>query len=361
MSSLVKVYTALPRAIQILDGVFNGNGPIRSLSAAYTEITGDRKITGKMEDCNFERMALYCNGENARFTEAINSGTFAKVLGTAINRQLVAEYRRGSVYTIWKKIAKVVSSTDFRSRTSVRFGGYGDLPIVAEGDPYTALISPADESVTYPVSKRGGIEEITLEAFRNDDVGAFKRIPRRLADAANRTLSHFVLGFLEQNPVVYDGVNLFHATHGNLGSGVLSAVSLEAGKVAMRKQKELGSGDPLGVPPKSILVPFDLEEQANNLFKRATNQDKTFQQSHPLDVLPVWYWTDTNDWCLAADPNDCPTIEVAFIDGQEDPELFLSDNPTQGSLFSHDTLTYKIRHAYGAAVVDYRGLYKSVN
>jgi len=38
----------------------------------------------------------------------------------------------------------------------------------------------------------------------------------------------------------------------------------------------------------------------------------------------------------------------------------VQDNPTVGSLFASDKITYKIRHIYGGAVTDFRGLYKAV-
>jgi hypothetical protein len=77
-------------------------------------------------------------------------------------------------------------------------------------------------------------------------------------------------------------------------------------------------------------------------------------------VLAVWYWQDANDWAMAADSNDVESIEVGFLDGNEEPELFVNDSPNSGSMFSNDQLTWKIRHIYGGAVKDYRGLYKSV-
>jgi hypothetical protein len=77
-------------------------------------------------------------------------------------------------------------------------------------------------------------------------------------------------------------------------------------------------------------------------------------------VVPVWYWTDANDWALSADKNDIPSIEIGFLDGNEEPELFVQDNPTNGSMFASDKLTYKIRHIYGGTPVDFRGLYKGV-
>ncbi len=339
------------KASQMLDAFFDPNNiAVRSFREAYQASTGDMKVTGRTRDC-----------EPITFREAIGSGTWASGLGDSITRAMLKEYRGSDLFGIWRKIAKIGPPIrDFRTQERVRYGGYGDLPAVAENAAYAALTTPTDEKATYALSKRGGTETITLEAITNDDVGAIQNIPKKLAKAAERTLAKFVLGFLKSNPVIYDGNPLFDVLHNNLGSAALSAASVAAARSAMVKQTEPGSGDQIGQPPVSLLVPFDLEEVAFNLFQRGTNNDKTFVERMALEVVPVWDWLDPSDWVIAADPQELPCIEMGFYNGQEDPELFLQDSPIQGSLFSNDQLKYKIRHIYGGTVTDYRGLYKSV-
>ena len=83
-------------------------------------------------------------------------------------------------------------------------------------------------------------------------------------------------------------------------------------------------------------------------------------QALTMNIIPVWYWTDANDWVTVADPADIPGVEVGFLDGKEEPELFVQDSPTSGSMFSADKLTYKVRHIYGGAVCDFRCATKAV-
>ena len=99
-----------------------------------------------------------------------------------------------------------------------------------------------------------------------------------------------------------------------------------------------------------------------NLFNRNTNLDKTFQQTLNMDVIAVPYWTDTNDWHLAADPAIMPMLGIDFLDGREDPELFVQDLPNVGSLFNNDMITYKMRHIYGGNILvdGFKGLTKAV-
>lgn len=338
------------KAAVLLDRFFSREGGVRSFRECYIEITGDKRLTGRIENCDLVRMR-----------ESLDTDLWSNVFANSVNRRMVAEYRRGGVYSVWRKLVKIAGNVnDFRTQERVRYGGYGALPTVNQGAAYLALPSPPGEKASYAVSKRGGIESLTLEMVKNDDVQAIRAIPTRLSEAAQRTLNDFVMDFLRTNPVIYDGVALFDAAHGNLGNAALSAVGMEGARTAMRKQTELGSGQRLRITPRFLWVPLDQEETGFNIFRRGTNNDKTFVQSMDVEVVPVLDWTDTNDWCASADPESCPTIELAFLDGQEEPELFMQDHPSAGSLFSHDQVTMKIRHIYGGAVVDYRGLYKSV-
>lgn len=321
-----------------------------SFKEVYVHITGDNRVTGFTRNC-----------DQVRLREALSSASFSDVLGDSITRRMIADYRSQTVYDIWRKLATVTNVNDFRTQERTRFGGYGDLPAVAESGAYTALTSPTDEAANYAVSKRGGTEKVTLEMIKNDDVGAIQRIPIKLARAAKRTLGKFVLDFVRTNPVIYDGVALFHATHNNLTTAALDATSLAAARLAVKTQAEFGiGGDQIGVPARYLWVPDQLEEAAWNLFRRNTENDKTFVQSLNLEVVPVWYWTDANDWAISVDPDDVPIIEIGFLDGQQEPELFVQDNPTVGSMFTNDELTYKIRHVYGGNALDYRGVHKAV-
>jgi len=316
---------------------------VHSFKECYIEITGDKRVTGRIGDA-----------DQSRLTEALASSTWAEVLGDSIARRMVAEYN-AAAYPDIRTVATVTPVFDFRTQRRTRIGGYGDLAAVAQGDAYVVATAPADEESTYAATKRGNLETVTLEAIKNDDVGSIRRIPVKLGRSARRTLAKFVFDFFRTNPTLYDSVAFFHATHANLGTTALAAAELSVHRLMMLKQAELTSTDRLGIAPRYLLVPPDLEETAWNLFKRTTNNDATFQQGWMMTPISIWYWTDTNNWYTVADPADIPTIEIGFLDGREEPELFVQDMPSVGSMFDSDKLTYKIRHIYGGAVIDYRG------
>lgn len=332
---------------------------VQSFKECYIEITGDRAVTGRLENCNRVRLA---ESLGAAFREGLDTAAFSNVLGSTLNRRLVAEYGNITQFDGYRAITgEPVPLTDFRTNERVRYGGFGDLPIVAESGAYLDPDAPTDEKASYAAKKRGRTVSVTLEMVKNDDVGAIRRIPVRVGRSAKRTLAKFVFDFVVNNAATtYDGVNWFHANHGNLGAAALDATSLAARRLAMLKQTEKDSGDRLNLNPATLCVPLDLQEAAVNLFNRNTNLDKTFVNAMSLNIVPVWYWTDANDWALFADPMDSQVFELGFLDGQQEPQLFVQDVPNVGSMFTNDEITYKIRHIYGGDVIDHRGADKSV-
>ncbi|XHS78504.1 hypothetical protein ACFJGW_00605 [Burkholderiaceae bacterium UC74_6] len=320
---------------------------VQSFRECYLEITGDREFTGRPN--------------LSRLTESIGTDTFANVLGNSITRRLIQAYNEAVQWQTWRKVATAVGVNDFRVQERTAMGGYGNLPIVAERGAYTALTDPSDAKATYAVAKRGGLASVSLEAIRNDDVSAIRRIPLEQGRAAARTLYNFVFNFFAANAAIYDGVALFHATHNNLFTGALSASELAVHRLAMKKQPGRDTGNRMGIGPSLLLVPDDLEQTSVDLFSRNTNLDKTFVQSLAPTIIPVATWTDTNDWVTLADPNDIPVLEIGFLDG-EDPTMLVQDSPTAGSVFTNDMITYKLRHTYGGNVLPdgFKGATKAV-
>src|SRR5262249_48061281 len=151
---------------------------VRSFKECYVAITGDRRVTGRPNDC-----------DQALLRESLGATTLSNILGNSITRRMIADYNRPDRYSLWQQICRRVPVNDFRSNERTRLGGYGDLPIVTEAAAYLGQASPADEKATYSVAKRGGTEDITLEMIRNDDVGVIQQIPLRFSRAAKRTLS----------------------------------------------------------------------------------------------------------------------------------------------------------------------------
>jgi hypothetical protein len=347
-------------AIDAMFDLSNAKG-YPSLREAFTDYTGARP---RSFDDDFNRRVLAESFLGNRGRESLDSTSWAQVLADALGKRLAAEYARPQLQTWRKIVSAVVRVNDFREQKISRVGGYGQLPAVAEGAPYQPLTSPGDEDVRYSITKRGGTEDLTLEMIANDDLRALAGIPNKLGRAAAITLYRFVWDILVNNAAVsYDAKALFHADHANTTATALSASGLTTVRGKMRKQAAYGqSTDVLSLVPKLLVVPTELEDMAKKLCTSAvavpgsgdTSDMPNLHQG--LDYEVIDYWTDANDWFLFADPSMAPTIEVGFYQGKEEPELFSQVDANVGSVFDADKITWKIRHIYGSAVVDHRGM-----
>jgi len=341
----------------------------RSFKEAYLRITGDERFTGRLSEA--KNLHLFAES-------GLKSDSWTAVLGDSITRRMVAEYNLPQLQTWRELVSDIVAVSDFRTQRRPRWGTYADLASVAELGNYLEVTSPGDEEATYSISKRGGLETISMEMIANDDVGAIRRIPVKMARAAARTLFKAIyLTILENNATYLDNNALFYNRSGDddghdnlIGDVALSQAGLTTGRQRLLAAKSSKGGhDRLGLVPKFLLVPPGLEETAWDLTKAGlklpatgtTGWSSDFPSLHQgLTYQRVDYFTDANDWYLVADPADIPTFEVGFFQGQEDPALFVQDAPEAGSMFTADKITYKIRHIWGVCVLDYRGFAKAI-
>lgn len=336
--------------IKELDDVFEGKA--KSFRAAYASITGDTEVTGQTKNMK-------------RLTASLISSTFALVLQDSMRKKMLSDYKNAAYNADWRKICTVVPLNDFRTNHRTRFGGYGNIPIVEEKAPYTSLSSPTDEEATYAVAKRGGTEDVTWEMVKNDDVGVIKKIPKRMAAAAARTLYEFVFDFLRTNPTIYDSVALFHSNHLNIGSTAFDSAYLQAARLRMMIQAELSSAKRLGLTPKYVIHPINMTKAVYDIITAPRNSDfdpttADFVRTLQLEQIEVPYWTDTNNWYLAANPDFIDGLEIGFLDGNENPDIIVQNDPQVGTNFTHDVITYKLVHVYGGAITDFRAFDGSI-
>ncbi|MGH3978093.1 MAG: DUF6582 domain-containing protein [Pseudonocardiaceae bacterium] len=366
---------AIEKKTAALDAFFAGDYSLgyRSFREAFADVTGARP-RGFDEDFN-RTILRECFGGGystaARSTESLTSTSWDVMLGDSVTRRMVAEYGRPSLQTWRLIVSSVVPVNDFRAQRLDRLGGYGTLPAVNQGAPYQPLTSPTDEEATYAITKRGGTEDLTLEMIANDDIRSIQRIPTKLGLTAAQTLYRFVWDILALNAATtYDATALFHVNHANTDNpAVLGQSTLSVGRRKMRQQTAYGdSSDVLSIVPMFLVVPTALEELAYQLTTSAVAIPST--PAGPSDTpnihqgtkpIVIDYYGDANDWFLVCDPALCPTLEVGFYQGRENPELFTQADQTVGSMFDADKLTYKIRHIYSGTVVDHRGFYRGAN
>lgn len=339
----------------------------RSIKEAYAAFTGKNPYQMGDEDFNrwilAESVGAFPSGGAQRLTESLSSGSWAEALGDSIRRKLIAEYNSDPLSS-WRQIVSEVGNLpDFRTNRRVRIGGYDVLATVAEGATYTALTSPTDEEATFAATKKGGTEDYTLEMIANDDLGGLRRIPVSMARAAALTLYRLIWNTtIAGNATIYDAVALFDAAHTNTTVAALGEAGIETLRTKMVRQTRAGETSGfvglmpamIAVPPELYVLAFKLTESASAVVGSAESAT-TPNVFRGLTAVEVPTFTDADDWFLIADPRTVPTIEVGFYQGRQDPELLIQDQPAVGSVFTADKFTWKIRHIYGAAVLDFRG------
>jgi len=365
-----KVQAALDKLFGVkVDDKFKDVEPFKSLRAAYTRITGDSEVRGVPSRDGQRFGESYM--EYMRLPAAYGSASFSYVLGNTMYRRMVQDYRavdyqEGNLIS-FKRVAR-----DFKTMESVRIGYFGDLPDV---DPETADYAEAtmvtDEEISYSLNQKGVILTITRKVIINDDLRSVQALVSRLGRAARRTFARRGWNKIVNNATYKaDSIALFHASHANLGAVTLTndatgIATLTNRLVAMFAQTEKDAGEKLGIEPKFVWVPRELLEimkALNSPWPIAGTVNPhagRFGANHER-IITLKLTTDPNDWGLIASSDDVELLEVAFLNGQEEPELFVADNPLVGQMFTADKLQYKQRHEYEWEIADYRGFDKSV-
>ncbi len=341
---------------------FSGVRGFTSIREAYARVTGDASLgAGISSVSQIGNIRVSESAPMGRITEAdTTTASFSYLLGTSMNKRLLKDYQAWPAE--WQRFCTIAPVRDFKQQSRVRFGAFGSLPVVAEDTAYTS-VTLTDSAATYVPQKRGNLVTVSREVIINDDLMAVKQIPTKLAVAAAYTLAEFVYGFLSTNPNIYDGSALFTtgAPHSNLGAAALSTAAMQSGITAMREQTNY-AGKRIGLRPRFLVVPPELEWQSMVVTKSAGVPGSNNNDINPMlgYLTPIIspQLASATQWFLIGDPREIDTIEIGFVGGQVNPALFIQDSPLLGLNFSQDSISYKIRHEYGAAVVDYRGLYR---
>jgi len=325
----------------------------------YAFFTGDSEVTGRI------------NPGNLRSAMDITSSTFSYVLGNTMGRRLVRDYNEANfMEDLLISIRK--PAKDFRPQEAVLVGYFGNLDTVdPESGDYEEIAGVTDEENTYSIGQKGNILTITRKTIINDDLSLIQRLVSRIGRASRRTHAAYVWNMFKSNATCSDGTAWFTSGHGNLGAAALSFSTALAAYKALAKMTEKDSGERIGLLTGSevlnLVGPVDLLESMDSIagdeFYYATNDltDKTRNpmkgkvKAHSVPLL-----TDANDWGILLPPDMIDMVEMGYLNGRREPEMFVADSPQSEQVFVADKIRHKIRHEYSGAVIDYRSGYKGV-
>jgi len=283
---------------------------------------------------------------------------FPVLLENTMHKALQQAYARAAL--TWNRFCAIGSVSDFRASNRYRTGSFGQLDAVNELGEFTNKSIPDGEKGSITATTKGNIINLSRQAIINDDLGAFVGLSGMLGRAAARTVEADVYALLALNgglgPVLGDGLTLFHATHANIGApAAIAMASIDADRVLMASQLDASKNDYLDLRPAVLLVPIGLGGTARSINEAQYDPDTANKLQRPnfvnglyRDIVDTPRLAGTRRYSFA-DATEAAVLEVAFLDGNQEPYLEVKDG------FDVDGARYKVRLDYGVAAVDYRG------
>lgn len=286
------------------------------------------------------------------------SSDFPSLVGGTVNRAVLRGY--GEWPEIFPDFTRAVSVPDFRAQSLAGLGQFIGIKKIPEGGeyPYGTFNSNGQ---TVQLSKRGGIFSITDEAIINDDLSLFDGVPAKMGAAAKRSLGDDVFALLTSNPVMADGVALFHATHNNLLPALApTTASVDAMIAKMAMQKD-ANGNAIRVPLKFIAVPVGMGGLVRQILDSQYEIGATKANTAPNYVRgrfvviedPRLDANSATAWYGIADPAVADALVIAYRDGVQEPVV------TQKQGWNVDGIEIKVRLDAEPAIADYVGLAKN--
>jgi ATP-dependent Clp endopeptidase proteolytic subunit ClpP len=302
---------------------------------------------------HMDKMALVA----AAFTHGTSD--FTKLLANVANKAMLLGYEEaGETFQQWTSKGTLA---DFKAAKRVDLNTFPSLDNVVEGAEYK-YGTIGDRGETVQLATYGKLFSITRQAIINDDLNAMAKVPRLMGRAAIRTVGNLVYAVLTDNPNMEDGNPLFGSGRGNLAAAgsAISTASVDALRVLMATQKD-GKAI-LNLRMAYLLVPVALEGTANVVRNSefevgASSRNNTTPNSvrNTFEVVSDARLDAPSavTWYGAGSPATTDTIEVSYLDGNEQPTL------EEQNGWNVDGVEMKVRLDAGVRALSYRALAKN--
>ena len=253
---------------------------------------------------------------------AFASHQIADLLSAVVNKFLLQGFN--SVENAWQRISAVRSVNDFKAINLFRLNGDFKFKKVGNGGELKTA-NATDYKRSLSAETWGIMTQITRQDMYNDDLNALSAVPQRMGRGSALALNETIwTEFLSSNASYYQSVT---AAAGN----ALSLSSLKTAATAFRKLTD-PDGNPLGIAPRILLVPPELEITAAELMTSSLlvadgvgNASSRAPSNNVLrgryDVVVSNYLTTSTTWFLMADAADLSAMDVVFLNGQQTPVI----------------------------------------
>lgn len=283
----------------------------------------------------------------------------------------------------WKSYTWQTELNDFKTANRVIVNESPDLLPVTEQSPYKDSFM-GDNGYGITLGTYGRTFSVGRQAIINDDLEALRRQPERFGRSASRTVAKYCVAAIEADGSSYDGKSLFGVHTGGAGpnnsnfganytldntANGIAAVS--AAMTAVGKAKD-ETGEKMGLIPKYLLVPLDLEDAALRLTQgqsfipvNTSGGTTVVGKAARLEPLVEPFFNSVTESYVMADPADCPVIEIGFLDGKQTPDLLVKRinavNLAGGDDewgYEFDDIEFKIRWDFAVQRAMYQGIFR---
>lgn len=284
-------------------------------------------------------------------SRAMTTSDLPNIFRDASNKTLQRAY--SELPQTFRALGRQGSMPDFKSKNVAALSAAPNLIKKNQAGEFEHGVV-TDKNESYALATYGRQIRFTREMMINDDLDALSRMLTLMGSAAARLESDLVWNHILANPTMADGVALFHADHGNLGSAAaISTAAISLSRARMRKQTGL-AGEAIEVFPAFLVCGPDKETEAEMFLSGTMRPTKTAdvvpeRLRNSLDLV-VENRVSGNKWFVFASPSLIDTFEYSFLEGSqgvytEEQVEFLSGDLTMG-----------VRHDFAAKAIDHRGM-----
>jgi hypothetical protein len=324
-----------------------------------------------------------------KLKEAGTPSDFPNVMADVQHKILLNAFK--GFPSVWNVACKLGDVSDFKTHhrkwLSEAFaeGGLKKTP----GGPYKAFVMK-DRGYGITAATLGGTFGLTRETVINDDMDAFRNVPASLGRAMARQIAKDYVAVIEGNDAAYDGSALFGArgsvsnfSFTELTADTAGIAALQAATKAIAVARDPDANEIMGLQAKYLLVSPSKAEVASWLLSSlalvggaTTNglqlnplQNPALSRKLELIVEPMLENNFPNRWYVLADPNVAPAVEIAFLNGVKEPELFVEESKAISAAgggrdrfgYDYDDVNFKTRWDYGVKAGFYQGIFKGGN
>lgn len=316
----------------------------------------------------------------ARLFQALGTADFAYLAGSSLERTLVATFNETPA--VMDKIFQKTTHRDFRQTAAVRLDGAdARLQEIGESGEYTDA-HLVETPYLYALKQWGKKIPFSWRLLLNDDLNAFASIPLRFGRGARRTREWYLTqmfwdasgpldAYFDVTGKGQDGVSNLPLNAANLGTAITEMLLYTD-----------DDGQPISVNPKYLVVcpalyqvAIELVAQerlaviatgvANSAASTRLSDSNQFIRGFNLEVVKADWIPNivtsgtiaSTTWALFTDPNELAAGEMATLEGEAGPQVFLKTSNQQrvgggvdpmGGSFENDSVEYKVRDVFNA-------------